>query len=236
MTIRELVNLLSDAYVTYELLIRQEDVARHTLLTKKARLVTLLEEEDRNPDNAVHLRCSLPAAEDVAECKILLGDLKQDLVQDRVNNAAMVDSRIKFLNQRIDRIVIPEIDQENLLSKNKLIEDIKSLTVEVGKIAVPISSCLSGIGQLSDNDIRSSTNVNPNRSNPFLDECFFNNYSNVPHQVSNHVPVWKWDLRFSGDIGSISATEFLQNVGDFSRSRDVSERELFVNRFSTQVV
>lgn len=223
MTIEDLVSLLSDAYVTYELSIRQEDYARDTLMTKKVKLIAVLEAEDQNPDNAAHVRCPKPFVVDLGECKTLLGELNFVLTQDRVGNAALVDARLKFLRPRIDRVVVPEADVGSVQLRNKLLDDVDSLLTEVGKISVPIpnSSGNEAGSNLSNNDVRSSTSVNSNNSNPFIDGPVSND-----HLRNNTVPVWKWDLRFSGDGGSVSATEFLQNVGDYSRSRHVNEREL----------
>lgn len=210
MPISDLVNLLSDSYVTYEMLVRGQDVDRHTLTSKKSELLSILEAEDRNPDNAAHLSAHFPYATELRDCEELAEDLKRYLP----DNAALVDARLKFLVPRMDRIEIPVSDEPSRIRKDNLSKVLDDLRRDISRATVAVDPAF--------NSTRNSLSTVGN-TNPFLSP----NVSCVPSsEHRNHVPVWKWDLRFSGDNNSTTATEFLQDVGDYCRSRNVSEAGL----------
>lgn len=226
MAIPDLVNLLSDVYVTYELLVRQESISLHTLISKKRRLIEILELESRNPDEATHIRSTLSVRDDLIECRTLFTELRAFFDADKISYAHVIDARIKFLSPRVDRIAPPE-DSEFVEIKNTLSDDIVSLKVQIGMISIPVP-------------VASTPNVSPNNSNPFNSERSSNSnshpFANPPTPIReqpdyrsslhNNAHLWKWDIRFSGDETHSCASEFLQNVSDYAKSRNVSEVEL----------
>lgn len=43
------------------------------------------------------------------------------------------------------------------------------------------------------------------------------------------VPIWKWKIKFSGEVGSLSAAEFIQQVNEMIKSRNSSYREAYLS-------
>lgn len=213
MAIRDLVNLLPDAYVVYELCIRNVNSSRMTLLGKKECLITLMEEEDRNPEGIPQYNLHLPVHSELQSCRIMFNELRSMFLTENVWNASTVDARLKFLIPRVNRLYTV-VDTTEHNQKVFLLNDLEELSNELSRITVPI-----------DNP-RPLSPTPPSVSsyhtirNPRDQQC------NQVHRETYNSSVWKWDLRFSGDDSRQSASEFLQNVRDYSHSRGVSETDL----------
>lgn len=228
MSVRELIDYLSDAYVSYELDIRQVNFSRLTLGAKKIKLFEILEEEDNDLDSDPLMLSCLEPDIDLRECRDLFNELRDMFMSDRIYNASLIDACIKFLYPRVVR-VNTTIDIELKSIQDLLIDDICRLRYDITRISVPLPSNQSG------NRPRSS-NTN-NEQNPHSDPIHRSpsvvslpvdrtNANQSRNFNNNYVPVWKWEIKFSGDEEKSSATEFLQIVDDYSKSRNVSEREL----------
>lgn len=223
MSVRNVVELLTDAYVTHELSIRQESLSYHTLLSKKERLIELLELESRNPDEAAHF-CLPTIPVEIAQCRMLTNELQSLITDDRVGNAQLVDARIQFLEPRVDRIALEE-ESEFAATKGQIQDDIARLKAEIASVAVPVvfntdQPDLSGqpLPSGTNQSLRSATSARSN-TNPFVEPS---PEREEPVGVRRPIELWKWDLRFSGKEGE-SASEFLQLLGDYIRSRDVTK-------------
>lgn len=89
MSIRELVDCLSDAYVTYELLARRIDLSRDTLSIKKEKIIGILDEENWNTDSVFEIESHLEPTEDLAECRTLMIELTSLLMSDKTWNGQL---------------------------------------------------------------------------------------------------------------------------------------------------
>lgn len=202
MGIRELVDSLSDAFVTYELLIRQRHLTRETPFTNKEKLIEILEQEGWNSVSAAEIESHLQPKHDLAECRALMIELVSLLMADQTWNGHAVDVRLKFLLPRINRIGATSNSNEWHL---------KCVMLDV---AETLKNCLS----------KSSVQVyNPRSegaSNTSLAEPNYNSSRIIK------VSVWKLGLKFSGDNLNESASKFLMNVEEYRKSRGVSEIKL----------
>lgn len=205
--ISDLVSLLSDAYVVYELCIRNIDTSRMTLLGRKERLIELIEEEDLNPEAVPRFNVHLTAGVDLQYCRILFNDLRNLFMLDNIWNASIVDARLKFLSSRVERIyTVGNSDEYN--QKMLLLADIEQLFNELSRVMIPINA-----------------DRTPTPSNRSSYHTPINPLCPVMPRAPYNPSVWKWDILFSGDDKQ-SASEFLQNVHDYGHSRGVAEADL----------
>lgn len=69
----------------------------------------------------------------------------------------------------------------------------------------------------------STSNVSMVTSQPIM-----NNQPSTSTPSSNkHLPLYKWDIKFSGDSDDLSVYEFLEQIKELSIARNVSEHQLF---------
>lgn len=203
MTVREMVDLLSDAYAVYELAIRNIDISRMTLRGRKVRLVEILEEEDLNPEDGINLIPHLSAEVDLRISRGLLDELRSLFLTDSVHNSSVIDTRLRFLYARINRVLtVPNSNESH--QKDFLTAECERLSNELARVTLP----------LNNGSVSSSSGLYTTPPN-----------QNIREQENRGSAVWKWDLRFSGDEKQ-SASEFLQNARDYSHSRGVTEAEL----------
>lgn len=73
-----------------------------------------------------------------------------------------------------------------------------------------------------------STPVNQNTSMCSNSSPVVNSVNISGHSVNKSVPIYKWDLKFSGS-GGLSFNAFLQKVEELSKSRQVNTQELFLS-------
>lgn len=212
MATRELVDLLSDSYVSYELDIRQFNYERLTLGGKKVALVDILNDEDSDADNQPRLVSQLTPIQDLQECKSLFDELREMFIQDRVWNATVIDACLKFLYPRVRRINTV-VGEEINYRRSFLLNELTGLRADISRISVPLPGSHSYSFENLDRR-RDLIPVPPSCTTP------------PSTHNQNYVPVWKWDIKFSGDEAEISAAEFLQTINDYSRSRNVNENEL----------
>lgn len=209
MTVRDLVDLLSDAYVVYELALRNVDMSRMTIKNRKDRLVAILEEEDAHPEHSLEYQSHLAADADLKFSRAFLDELRTLFVTDNVRNAAVVDVRLRFLITRVTRIRVVDNTVE-YHQKQFLLNEFEQLLIELARIAIPLN-----INRSDTSTSSSSYQTPPTTFTPAV------RYE----QNFRSSAVWKWDLRFSGDDKQ-SASEFLQNARDYSHSRGISEVDL----------
>lgn len=236
MSYADLVSLLSDRLVTHELKIRSIDPRLYTLLNKKRILVERLEEELRNPEKTVPFVAYLDSDTDLTECHEIYKSLYTSFIKDRINNAMVVDASLKFLLDRVDRVHVEE-SSANFFTRNFLMDEINALFSQISEIAVPLSSDPARPSSSGPPRPRPRNIIPPRASDTFSMDSFRSFEANLPpnenNQLrfdlsrthSNHVPLWKWSIRFSGD-DNVSASEFLQDVTDYCRSRNITEQEL----------
>lgn len=211
MTVRELIDLLSDAYVVYELSIRNVNMLRMTLSGRKERLVNIIEEEDANPEPTRH-SSHLAADADLRFSRAFLDELTSLFRADDVRNASLIDARLRFLISRVERIQVVDNTTESY-QKQFLLNEFEHFSSELSRIAVSLNGCRS------DSSFNNSNyQTPPHTCGPLIGQTM-----RAPSTKGS--AVWKWDLRFSGDDKQ-SASEFLQNVRDYSHSRGVAEADL----------
>lgn len=190
MTIRDIVDLLSDKYVTYELDVRHINTSRDTLFSKKEKLIEILEEEDANDDDNAQLLSHIEPNADLAECKTLLSDMQSYFMRRGVEVATRVDANLKFLLPRICRIQAMDGTPQNFL-KNFMISDIRSLKDELSYVSVPVhmannlSNSMSYLSANENANDRAPVEANNGSGNPADPLPPFIQPTNIGNQPNN---------------------------------------------------
>ncbi|KAK9678909.1 Retrotransposon gag protein [Popillia japonica] len=128
----------------------------------------------------------------------------------------MKNWRIRFALKRIGRLSNAALSSELMalaLQMNEKLEDKIRLKVETIPIAAKLESTRLEESSPSDEEV-----LSPNT---------FNNTPNSCSSSNRTVPVWKWNLKFSGTRNSLSVGAFLQRVDELSSARRIDEQQLF---------
>lgn len=268
------VDEVPDTYVVYEMRIRQQNLGRSTLASRKRRLIEILKRE-KETGELMQMIFHLPLEEDLAECEVLLSIVKENMNTNLNRNATRCEVQLIFLKERLERLPIsPRVAIATM--RTDLLNEIEELEKQFANVTV--ASGLDErprpqVAQNTFNDIISQLNLNsavglnatnaPRHSstNRTFTTAGVSQYQFQPsmplssqvgtsvHNISvqsqppnssvlstaiPNTPVfhrpqaqmWKWNVVFSGEEGSVLASGFIQKIKEMARSRAVADTEL----------
>lgn len=204
------VNYLLTDELKYEISIRGS-VPKPTQEDRRKQLRVLLKrEESQSPQSRIS---PYDFDTDLAEMQVTFASL-QGLVADFNENSLSsiskrISARIAHLSSRYSRVVSENDKQKSVLSS---FDD--ELMLLEGEFLLKVDSYELSKLNIRDNTLAAASS--PVTSVP-------RNTSPVKH----YVPVWKWNLHFSGDSSKESLTAFLERVKELRESRGVSQDDLF---------
>lgn len=246
---QEQVDYLPNEMLVYELNCRRV-IPQPTLRRRRNQLALLLHNEQGiKPETYKPLitnEQNLAACD--ALCKTFMDDF--DKCEPSVDCIEGMLIKLEFLLDRIERIEAGDNNKSALL---KLHADCKMLFQTVGNTSTykPQKKTMTNDNEhvdklvVDDNiEVEGGLPSRHDLSEAFdrlnLNHTLIEN-SEVPHNILPlrstlvskdsriKVPVWKWQLKFTGDTGSISASEFVRRAHELSLSRNVDEHELFLS-------
>lgn len=197
---------LSRDELEYELEVRGfADVTSETNLSMRKKLKDLMRNEHFG--ELVASDTFRPdVVEEIDKCNRKVTDLEtylndRDVIVANGNEARYVDTKLRHLISRLKRLTPPNDALINSISNlNGRLRDIESNLDEKINLA-----------ELNDNE---TINAVP----PTVE---------IPAVRHNSVPVYKWDVRFSGGKEGLSVNAFIERVEEYQISRGVSEIELY---------
>lgn len=145
--------------------------------------------------------------EEIDICNRKVTDLEMylnehDVIVQNSNESRFVDSKLQHLFTRLKRLVPPN---------DALINSISNLNVRLRDI----EKCLDEkINSDYNNEHQADNNAMPPNAR-------------IPITQRHSVPVYKWDVRFSGGKEGLSVNAFIERVEEYRISRGVSEAELY---------
>lgn len=166
------------------------------------------------------LECNRPVNNELTECKNKLDLIKELLVPiSTLAHQRRLETKLSHVISRLERINTN--DEEMLLHKSQLLTqsanamvDFKEL-LDVGKKTVPLDPLIN-IDQISPvlstpvKEVKQAT-VNVDESKSYF----------------KHIPVSKWNIKFSGESNGMGLNEFFERVHELALARGVSKSELF---------
>lgn len=226
------VDRLTKDELEYELRVRGiSDKGNVDSLRKHFRSILTLEKAGGPLQGKVELD---PAVE-ISECGKKLLELRDNIASfaGTTNQAKKIETKFAHLMSRIGRI--PESDEDISEERSKLLISLSDLVPEYTNKSklfeskdspTPAFPCFSGT--------QSQTPTSPSNTNQSA-QSDSNSTSRIQHSsatVSSHhvvksIPVYKWDIKFSGS--GMSFNSFLQRVEELRKSRHVTHDELFLS-------
>lgn len=176
---------------------------------------------------------NVDACEEIRECDKKLLELKDAISSFNGSSSQVkkIETKFAHLMGRIGRI--PENDDNVTKNRSRLLLLLSELVPEYtnkSKIfcgtsaqMVPLDPSFGGSQILSP-----STPINQNASVHSNSSPIVNSVNINSQGVNKSVPIYKWDLKFSGS-GGLSFNAFLQKVEELSKSRQVNKQELFLS-------
>lgn len=144
--------------------------------------------------------------EEIEICNRKVTDLEtyindRDVIVANSNEARVVDTKLHHLFSRLKRLTPPN---------DALINSISNLNIRLRDI---------------ENNLDDKLNLvvfNENQTNGGLPPI-----PEIPRTRQNSVPVYKWDVRFSGGKEGLSVNAFIERIEEYQISRGVSESDLY---------
>lgn len=188
----------------YELELRGFSGSTETILSMRKKLKELMRDESFG-ELVVSETFKPEIVEEIDKCNRKITDLEtyltdHDTIVANSNESRYVDAKLRHLLARLTRLNPPNDALKNSVS---------NLNNRLQEIEENLDKKLNGI---DDNEPR---NVPP----PI---AAVPNTSRAPS-----VPVYKWDVRFSGAREGLSVNAFIERVEEFRISRGISQSELF---------
>lgn len=217
-----LVKNLPDSYVQYELICRRVDIKLISARDRKKLLAKFLSDERTKPP--IRFNSYLSPDVDCAEVQRLYGRLKDEYYQstDKDTPERILDC-ISFLRVRMDRIRHVSDLQRVLLTD--LEQKLNALEQELSDAIIDLGDTISELSfSVDTSSAQGMICQNVTKQSPKPSSVA------VITDTSRHklkVPVHKWDIKFSGKKGTLSAVDFINRVNDYQVSKHVTDEELF---------
>lgn len=203
--------LLRDELV-YELKVRGVvNIAGETVRTMRLKLKDLTENENFGvivKDDSFEP----DIAEELNICNEKIVSLEEYLnthviIKQNSHEARYVDAKICHLYSRLCRLIIPE-DEES----REFRDSCSNLRKQLGELEERLDLKLNSeeIVVVDQNAIAASTST----------------VTTTAVYKTSSTPVYKWDISFSGKPNTMSVNAFLERVGEYKKSRRVSDQEL----------
>lgn len=194
--------------------------------------------------SSVHSSHSLEPQSEITECTNKIKEVA-DAIAAFSGTAAQsrkIETKISHLLGRIDRIpdqdkVVDEERSKILVSLATCISDyedrVRLLTTQQTQPVAPLDPHFSNSvfqtvpsTPTGHSTVHNLNTPSPNVSNFNLTQAGPSTQM-LPSTSFNSLPVWKWDVKFSGHAYGLSFNAFLERVNELCRSRGVSKADLF---------
>lgn len=216
------VNLLLNDELEYELRIRGVTAARKDQSQKRKILRRLLESDvHRNVDVTSYRDPGYVFEDEQARIDTKLHNLRELIAEiegpddDAIRRRVL--TRLAHLSNRIKRITIPAAQEDGHRERAEYKDHALSTSIEVE------ADLFEKLENINANNVTTVANAQASLLNASVAPPFTQNQSK--HFQNKSYPVYKWNVKFSG--GSQNVHSFLEIVSDLSKSRGVSEDELF---------
>lgn len=134
------IDILPDDFIVYEMLIRQQPLARSTLASRKRKFLRIFQTEQETGQVSpmvFHLRLE----DDLAQCEILLTNIITAMDANLNASAEKCEIQLIFLKERVERLP-PSPNLELTQRRLTLINRIEDLEKQFGNVTVP-----TGLGE-----------------------------------------------------------------------------------------
>lgn len=189
------VDVLPDSYVSYELRIRQQNLLRSTLASRKRRLIAILKREHEE-DEVSDMAFFMPIEDDLNECDVLIEEIAVKIRGDLSDHGVDCEIQLMYLRDRVDRLA--PTSELNQTRRDNLLERIGAMEKRFKDLIV-----VSGLGE--------KTKPRLSMTDRFLNEL--NNFT-LSTTLDEAVPVTRSTMNQNTDrIGTAtSRTNALPNV------------------------
>lgn len=210
------VNYLTKEQIDYELLIRDIKTTKKDLHTKRKMLRKLLDKEALGHREYEYDLFDFDVEKDAINqtIEVIRGLIEQFEGPETDSGFIRITTNLIHLMHRVNRIPIDSDDAEMLQYISNFKNEAKATCLELEALA----------SENLQHPVVAETSPANFNSTVMHNTSFFPNL--VSQNSNKSVPVYKWDLKFSGDKGS-SLKSFLERVDELCASRNVSKTELF---------
>lgn len=217
------LDYLNKEELEYELEIRGVTNTENTTNKDMIRILRgLLMNETEN--TKILLECSRPVNEELTECSKKLEAVKALLVPiTSLAQQRRLETKLVHIINRLERITTN--DEEMLLHKSQLLASSANAMVDFKEL---VEADIKSKKNIPLDPIFNLENISPVLSTPIKEIQSQATVSvDQPSVHFRHIPVSKWNIKFSGQDDSMGLNEFLERVHELAFARGVSKSELF---------
>lgn len=217
-----LVKLLPDSYVQYELICRHVKVQTLSCRDRKKLLAKIL--YDERPLPPVKLNSYLTSDVDCAEVQRFFKKLQDEYDTNGKGSGEFILDCLNFLRIRIGRIkpfddlqrvLLHDVSQRMVRLESELEDVLIDFSDSVSELSFGVnpSGEVCNLVTLKDEMVGGAQAVS----------CTV--HGNALNRLK--VPVHKWGIKFSGKEGTLSPMDFINRISDYQLSKHVTDEELF---------